>query len=76
MVDAVPGRIFKGRAWQVLDVIATGQLDAPDVLQDMGEGAVDGRAIAIIEVGEAAPAYQIPGGATAQLAHYAPYWHH
>ena len=74
--DGAPGRIFKGKVRNVIDVIATGQLQASGVLQDMGEGPLSGRAVAIIELGEDASAYKFPGGASAQVALYTPYWHH
>jgi multidrug resistance efflux pump len=73
--DAAPGRIFKGRVRSVLDVIATGQLQASGVLQDMGEGPQGGRAVAIIDLDEEAAAFKFPGGAAAQVALYTPYWH-
>ena len=60
----------------VVDVIATGQLQASGVLQDMGEAALGGRAVAIIDLEEDASAYKFPGGAAAQVALYTPYWHH
>ncbi len=34
--DAIPGQVFKGKVKYLLDVIATGQLQATGVLQDMG----------------------------------------
>jgi multidrug resistance efflux pump len=73
--DAAPGRIFKGKVRHVLDVISSGQLQASGVLQEMGEGAQAGRAIALIDLGEDVSAYKFPGGAAAQVALYTPYWH-
>jgi multidrug resistance efflux pump len=74
--DGVPGRIFKGKVRQVLDAIATGQVQAGGVLQDMGERPLGGRAVAVIDLEEDASAYNLPGGAAAQVAVYTPYWHH
>jgi multidrug resistance efflux pump len=74
--DAVPGRIFKGKVQRVLDAIATGQLQATGSLQDMGERLPGGRAVAVIELKQDMSAYNIPGGAAAQVALYTPYWHH
>ena len=45
-------------------------------LQDMGERLPGGRAVAVIEVNQDMSAYNIPGGAAAQVALYTPYWHH
>jgi multidrug resistance efflux pump len=74
--DGVPGRIFKGKVRVVLDAIATGQLQAGGVLQDMGERPLGGRAVAVIDLEEDASAYNLPGGSAAQVAVYTPYWHH
>jgi hypothetical protein len=74
--DAAPGRILKGKVRHVIDVIATGQLQASGVLQDMGEGPQGGRAVAIIDFDKDASVYKFPGGAAAQVALYTPYWHH
>jgi multidrug resistance efflux pump len=74
--DAAPGRIFKGKVRHVVDVIATGQLQASGALQDMGDVPLGGRAVALIDLDEDASAYNFPGGAAAQVAVYTPYWHH
>jgi multidrug resistance efflux pump len=74
--DGVPGRIFKGKVRQVLDAIATGQLQAGGVLQDMGERPLGGRAVAVIDIDDDVSAYNFPGGSAAQVAVYTPYWHH
>jgi len=74
--DGVPGRIFKAKVRQVLDAIATGQVQAGGILQDMGERPLGGRAVAIIDLEEDASAYNLPGGSAAQVAVYTPYWHH
>lgn len=74
--DAVPGKIFKGKVRSVLDAIASGQLQARGELQDMGERPLGGRAVAIIELDDDLSAYNLPGGAAAQVAVYTPYAHH
>jgi multidrug resistance efflux pump len=74
--DAVPGKVFKAKVLRVLDAIAAGQLQAAGALQDMGERLPGGRAVAVIEIREDTSAYNIPGGAAAQVAVYTPYWHH
>jgi multidrug efflux pump subunit AcrA (membrane-fusion protein) len=74
--DAVPGRIFKGKVARVLDAIATGQFQAGGTLQDMGERPPGGRAVAIIDLEGDISAYNIPGGAAAQVAVYTEYAHH
>ena len=74
--DAVPGRVFRGKVVRVLDAIAPGQFQASGSLQDMGERLPGGRAVAVIEVEQDMSAYNIPGGAAAQVALYTPYWHH
>jgi multidrug resistance efflux pump len=74
--DAVPGRVFKGKVARVLDAIATGQLQAAGSLQDMGAPPPGGRAVAIIDLQGDMSAYNIPGGAAAQVAVYTPFAHH
>ena len=74
--DAVPGRVFKGKVLRVLDAIASGQFQATGSLQDMGERLPGGRAVAVIEIDDDMSAYNIPGGAAAQVALYTPFWHH
>jgi multidrug resistance efflux pump len=74
--DAVPGRIFKGKVARVIDAIATGQFQASGALQDMGERPPGGRAVAIIHLDEDTSAYNLPGGAAAQVAVYTPFAHH
>jgi multidrug resistance efflux pump len=74
--DAVPGRVFKGKVARVLDAIATGQLQAAGTLQDMGDRPPGGRAVATIELDEDISAYNIPGGAGAQVAVYTEHAHH
>ena len=74
--DAIPGQVFKGKVKDVLDAIATGQLQATGVLQDMGADVDGGRAVALIDVDEDMSAYNLPGGSTAQVAVYTPFAHH
>jgi multidrug resistance efflux pump len=74
--DAIPGKVFKAKVRNVLDVIALGQLQATGVLQDMGAPLPGGRAVAIIDVEEDTSDYNIPGGAAAQVAVYTPFAHH
>ena len=74
--DAIPGTVFKAKVSYVLDAIATGQLQASGVLQDMGDPPPGGRAVAIIAIEGDTSGYNIPGGAAAQVAVYTPYAHH
>jgi multidrug resistance efflux pump len=74
--DALPGRIIKGRVRNVVDAIATGQLQATGALQDLGETLPGGRAVAIIDIEEDISSYNLPGGAAAQVAVYTPFAHH
>jgi multidrug resistance efflux pump len=74
--DAIPGRVLKGKVKYVLDSIATGQLQATGVLQDMGAQIPGGRAVAVIDIEDDTSGYNIPGGAAAQVAVYTPYTRH
>ena len=74
--DALPGQILKGKVKYVLDAIATGQLQATGVLQDLGADVPGGRAIAIIGISDDTSSYHLPGGSAAQVALYTEYAHH
>ena len=74
--DALPGHIVKGKVKHVIDAIATGQLQATGGLQDMGSDIPSGRAVAIIDIEDDTSAYNLPGGAEAQVAVYTPFAHH
>jgi multidrug resistance efflux pump len=74
--DAVPGRVFKGEARDVLDAIAAGQFLATGALQDFGAATQGGRALALIDILDDISEYQIPLGAATQVATYTEYWHH
>ncbi len=50
--DGVPGRVFKGKVRSVLDVIASGEIQAGGTLKDLGERAPGGRAVATIDLDE------------------------
>jgi multidrug resistance efflux pump len=73
---AVPGRIFKGKVVQVLDAIAAGQFQATGVLQDFGAETSSDRAVAEIQILDDISEYQIPLGASAQVAILTEHWHH
>lgn len=74
--DALPGTILKGKVKYVLDAIATGQLQATGTLQDIGDTAPGGRAVAIIDITDDTSSYNLPGGSSAQVALYTEYAHH
>jgi multidrug resistance efflux pump len=74
--DAVPGRVFKGKVRQVVDAIATGQIQPTGILQDVGTRPPGGRALATIDIEEDISSYQIPPGAAAEVAIYTEHWHH
>ena len=74
--DAVPGRVFKGKVHIIVDAISTGQLGTTVGLIEPETRTTAGRAVAIIDVSEEMRDYQIPLGATAQVAIYTEHWHH
>ncbi|MGB7278342.1 MAG: HlyD family secretion protein [Pseudolabrys sp.] len=74
--DAVPGRVFKGKVHTVVDAISTGQLGTTMALIEPETRTTAGRAVAIIDVSDEMRDYQIPLGATAQVAIYTEHWHH
>ena len=74
--DAVPGRVFKAKVRTVVDAISTGQLGTTVGLIEPETRTTAGRAVAIIDVSDEMRDYQIPLGATAQVAIYTEHWHH
>jgi multidrug resistance efflux pump len=74
--DAVPGRVFKAKVRTVVDAIAAGQLATTPTLIEPETRTTAGRALAIIDVTDDVSNYQIPLGATAQVAIYTEHWHH
>jgi multidrug resistance efflux pump len=68
--DAIPGKVFKAKVRNLVDAIALGQLQATGAMQDMGAPQPGGRAVAIVDVDEDTSSYNIPGGASAQVAIY------
>lgn len=74
--DAVPGRVFKATVRSVVEAIAAGQLISALTLIEPETRTTAGRAVAIIDVTDDVSNYQIPLGATAQVAIYSEHWHH
>lgn len=74
--DAVPGRVFKAKVRAVVNAIAAGQLGSSPTLVEPETRTTAGRAVAVIEVTDDESNYQIPLGATAQVAIYTEHWHH
>lgn len=71
--DAVPGRVFKAKVRVVLNAIAAGQYQAIGTLVDVDERK-SGRALALIDIVDDVSDYQIPLGASAQVAIYTEHW--
>jgi multidrug resistance efflux pump len=76
LFEAVPGRVFKGKVNIVLDAIAAGQLQPTGALQDYGARLPGGRALAVIDIVDDISAYQIPAGASGEVAIYTEHFHH
>ncbi|WP_431320545.1 HlyD family secretion protein [Rhizobium sp. YTU87027] len=75
---AVPGKIFKARVEEVIDVMAQGQLQPGGALIDpqSPERISPGQTLARIEILENTDEYQLPGGVVAEVAVYTHYFHH
>ena len=74
--DDVPGRVFKAKVHIVVPAIAAGQLSTAPRLIEPETRTIAGRAVAVIDVTDDVSGYQIPLGATAQVAIYTEHWHH
>lgn len=75
---AVPGKIFKARVQDVINVMAQGQLQPGGALIDpqSPERLAAGQTLAVIELLEDTKGYQLPGGVVAEVAVYTHHWHH
>jgi multidrug resistance efflux pump len=73
--DAIPGRVFKGKIEALIDAVSQGQLQATGVLlnpEDRAKSA--GLASVNISIMDDVSPYQLPAGATAQVAVYSDHW--
>ncbi|UGY11420.1 HlyD family secretion protein [Phyllobacterium pellucidum] len=67
---AVPGQVFRGTVKTVVETMATGQLEPSGTLLAPDDRQAPGRMITVIDLGEEVAAYNLPGGATAEVAVY------
>jgi multidrug resistance efflux pump len=72
--DGIPGRVFKGRVKVAADAIAQGQVQAGGALLDPADRAQAGRVVTSFEITDDLSGYQLPPGATAQVAIYTEHW--
>jgi multidrug resistance efflux pump len=72
---AVPGRVFQGKVDVMSDAVSQGQLQASGSLLDPEDRAkTPGLALVRINIIDDLSAYQLPAGATAQVAVYSDHW--
>ena len=73
--DAIPGRVFQGKVDILIDAVSQGQLQASGTLLNPEDRAkTPGLALVRINItGDLLP-YQLPAGATAQVAVYSDHW--
>lgn len=73
--DAIPGRVFRGSVDVLVDAVSQGQLQASGALLDPEDRAkTPGLALVRIHVLDDLSPYQLPAGATAQVAVYSDHW--
>lgn len=73
--DAIPGKVFRGKVAALIDAVSQGQLQASGTLlnpEDRSKSA--GLASVNINIIDDLSAYQLPAGATAQVAVYSDHW--
>jgi multidrug resistance efflux pump len=69
--DAIPGQVFNGRVTQLLDTIAQGQMSpSGDLVAPESREVTRGRISALIEITDDLSSYQLPAGASAEVAVY------
>jgi multidrug resistance efflux pump len=73
--DAIPGRIFQAKVVALSDAVSQGQLQASGTLVNPEDRAKSpGLVLVNIVVTDDLLPYQLPGGATAQVAVYSDHW--
>lgn len=73
--DAIPGHVFQGKVDVVIDAVSQGQLQASNALLNPEDRAkTPGLAIVRINILSELSSYQLPAGATAQVAVYSDHW--
>jgi multidrug resistance efflux pump len=73
---ALPGRIVHGRVRQVLDAMASGEVQPTGALIDPATRTRPGRVLAEIEILEDLRPDRLPGGVVGEVALYTKHWHH
>lgn len=69
--DAIPGRVFRGKVHTLIDAVSQGQLQPSGSLLDPEDRAkTSGLALVNIGIADDLSSYQLPAGATAQVAVY------
>lgn len=73
--DAIPGRVFQGKVDALIDAVSQGQLQASSALLNPEDRAkTPGVASVRIDIESELSPYQLPAGATAQVAIYSDHW--
>lgn len=73
--DAIPGRVFEGKVDVLVDAVSQGQLQAGGTLLNPEDRAkTPGLALVRINIVDDLSPYQLPAGATAQVAIYSDHW--
>ncbi|NTZ89308.1 hypothetical protein [Agrobacterium tumefaciens] len=70
----VPGRVFGAKVQTVLKFMAEGELEPSGTLLTPKAPFGSGRVIAVIEPIDDLSAFELPGGATAEVAIYTDHW--
>lgn len=73
--DAIPGRVFQGKVDALIDAVSQGQLQATGTLLNPEDRAKSPGLVSVnISIIDDLSAYQLPAGATAQVAVYSDHW--
>jgi multidrug resistance efflux pump len=73
--DAIPGRIFRGKVDALIDAVSQGQLQATGALLNPEDRAKSPGLVTVnISITDDLSPYQLPAGATAQVAVYSDHW--
>jgi multidrug resistance efflux pump len=73
--DAIPGRVFRGKVRELIDAVSQGQLQASGTLLNPEDrGKSQGLVSVNVDITDDLSPYQLPAGATAQVAIYSDHW--
>ncbi|MDT3334812.1 HlyD family secretion protein [Shewanella sp. SP1S1-7] len=76
ILDAAPGKVFKGKVAKVLPAMAEGEIQMGGVLASSSRLFQNGRVVVLIDIDDDAIRKEFPAGVSGQVAIYTEHFHH